>query len=350
MCVREKNKEVGRIMKKRISVALVITLAFALNAWAADFAGEALSIGVGARPLGMGGTFAAIADDASTSYWNAAGMVNVEGVEVSSVKLTSRSELETGYSYVNLVYNMNKNGALGIGWLRQAVKDIKLTDIFGNIVNDQADNADDVVYLAYAYPVAKGFAVGGTAKLLIGNYPALSGASLDEETSVSYLGYGLDLGVYVDVSAFAEGVNLSFGLNLQDLYTALNWSTEGTSSAGGTDQVDINIKPGVAYRLPVDDFEIILGSDIDLNLLDEGMQNIIHGGLEIWWNKMVAIRGGIKSWGGINYDDGSGTQTTAQEPDWSLGASIRWYFIGVDFAFVKNELSDLMYLSVIGKF
>ena len=36
-----------------------------------------LKIGVSARGIGMGGAFTAIADDASATYWNPAGMVDV---------------------------------------------------------------------------------------------------------------------------------------------------------------------------------------------------------------------------------------------------------------------------------
>ncbi|HRU39397.1 MAG TPA: UPF0164 family protein, partial [Candidatus Goldiibacteriota bacterium] len=117
-----------------MAVALLVFVSAASAATSSSsYAGEAMSIGVGARALGMGGAFAAVADDASTSYWNAAGMTTIKGVEVSSVKLTRINDLETNYSYVNLVYNANEIGAFGVGWLRQAIKGIKLTDDLGNI-------------------------------------------------------------------------------------------------------------------------------------------------------------------------------------------------------------------------
>ncbi len=43
--------------------------------------GEAFSI-LGARPLGMGGAFVAVADEASAAYWNPAGLVEVEDLEI----------------------------------------------------------------------------------------------------------------------------------------------------------------------------------------------------------------------------------------------------------------------------
>ena len=57
-------------------VFLFITLLVVqpLTASATTLAGDFLSVGGGARALGMGGAFAAVAADASTVYWNAAGI------------------------------------------------------------------------------------------------------------------------------------------------------------------------------------------------------------------------------------------------------------------------------------
>ena len=43
-----------------------------------------LEIGSGARSLGMGSAYVSVADDASSIYWNPAGIVNVNKPEVQS--------------------------------------------------------------------------------------------------------------------------------------------------------------------------------------------------------------------------------------------------------------------------
>jgi hypothetical protein len=341
---------------KAVLAAAVLAMAFSTVILAADtqFAGESMAIGVGARPLGMGGTFAAIADDASTSYWNPAGMTNIQGVEVSSVKLTRINDLDTAYSYVNLVYNTGVPstgapgfGSFGLGWLRQAISGITLTDSTGKIIEDSTENADNAVYLAYAYPFVKGFSAGATVKILLGDYPALvyNGGNPSYST-VSYMGYGLDLGLYLNVGdAFnmKDLKGLSFGVNAQDILSAINWNAIAGVSDASTETIGLNLKPGVAYRLPIQQFEIIGAVDLDTQY-----QTIIHAGAEIWWNKMIAVRGGIKSWGSIS--NGAAGGTLSQASDWSMGASIRWYFIGVDYAYDYNELTPVQYLSIIGKF
>ena len=57
-------------MLKKILILLLVVI-FTNIIYAQDrYAGEFLSLGVGARPLGMGGSFSAIADDSTAAYWN----------------------------------------------------------------------------------------------------------------------------------------------------------------------------------------------------------------------------------------------------------------------------------------
>ena len=56
-------------------LSAVATLALAGSASATKYAGEFMKIPIGARAIGMGGAFSAVADDATAPYWNPAGMV-----------------------------------------------------------------------------------------------------------------------------------------------------------------------------------------------------------------------------------------------------------------------------------
>ena len=55
---------------------IINTLAYGQNNIATTSAAF-LEIGAGARSIGMGSAFTAVADDPSTLYWNPAGIVNV---------------------------------------------------------------------------------------------------------------------------------------------------------------------------------------------------------------------------------------------------------------------------------
>lgn len=60
-------------------IFFVLVLANFINAQGNNYSGELMTIGTGARSLGMGGAFCTVADDASTLYWNSAGMTNIKG-------------------------------------------------------------------------------------------------------------------------------------------------------------------------------------------------------------------------------------------------------------------------------
>jgi hypothetical protein len=335
-----------KVMRKGVMAIVFILLAIGL--YADDYAGESMAIGVGARALGMGGAFVAVANDASTSYWNPAGLVNVNGVEVSDVKLTQsfNNQIDTKYTYVNLVYNVSNDiGAFGVAWLNQGIGNIQITDSSGNLLGNE-DNADNTIYLSYARNLIEGFSIGLSGKLLLGNYPAtvLNGSTgTSSLATVNYSGGGFDAGLYLNMAILSSALQgLSLGVNFQDIYTMENWAAVG-SFQGGPEQVALNVKSGLAYNLPLDFLkqmksEFILAADVDTKY-----QTLIHAGAEYWWNKMIGIRGGLEYYGQI-------AQGLQQDATWSIGASLRWYFIGLDYAWVNNELTPLQYLSVIGKF
>ena len=113
---------------------------------------------------------------------------------------------------------------------------------------------------------------------------------------------------------------------------------------GGTKEIiPINLKIGLSYSLPFIflkemQSEIILIGDIDTKY-----NYVIHGGIEYWWNKIIGLRGGIKYYSEIE-------NISQQDAELSIGASIRWLFIGIDYAYIFNEIEPSHYFSVGGKF
>ena len=62
---------------------LLSATASAVDVTVVPFDGSPIPIGAGARALGMGGAFTAIADDATANTWNPAGMAQLERPELS---------------------------------------------------------------------------------------------------------------------------------------------------------------------------------------------------------------------------------------------------------------------------
>jgi hypothetical protein len=62
-----------------ISTFLLLSITSFLNAQTVfgKYAGEFMAIGIGGRPLGMGGAFTGIANDVTAGYYNPAGLANI---------------------------------------------------------------------------------------------------------------------------------------------------------------------------------------------------------------------------------------------------------------------------------
>lgn len=185
---------------------LAIVFILPLTAFAADegaHAAEFLSHGVGARALGMGSAFVAIADDATATYWNPAGLTDVKKHSFSAMYSDTFSTGDgsffskglVNYNFVNYVHQIEDIGSLGLSWIRLGIDDIPRTtfidvdnngflgdyqDINGNGVKDEGEpyidrptvaeyfsNTDNALLVSYARQIHPIAAVGGNLKLLL---------------------------------------------------------------------------------------------------------------------------------------------------------------------------------------
>ena len=91
---------------------------------AEPFAGEFLTLGAGARAIGMGGAYSALADDASAAYWNPAGLAQVDRTQAAFMHSTLHGL--DAYDYFNATHPVG-GGVWSLSWLRVAIDDIQLT-------------------------------------------------------------------------------------------------------------------------------------------------------------------------------------------------------------------------------
>ena len=95
-------------MKRSALLTLILIGAIATGAQAGDifekvgtFAGQFLKIGPSARGAAMGNAFSAVADDPSATYWNPAGLVEVQGTAIHIDHMEWPADIKLDYvSYV----------------------------------------------------------------------------------------------------------------------------------------------------------------------------------------------------------------------------------------------------------
>ena len=82
------------------------------------YAGSFLRLGAGARPLGMGGAFTAISDDATASFWNPAGLAQLQKRQIAaaySQMFEGRRQGLLGLACPSPL------GTVGLGWMSYGV-------------------------------------------------------------------------------------------------------------------------------------------------------------------------------------------------------------------------------------
>lgn len=325
--------------------ALVILLAGLCPelVFATKFAGAFMENGGGARALGMGGAFVAVADDASSTFWNPAGLGDLRHREIMLMHserfggLVNRDfaafVAPTDWSLLG-----GESSGFGISVIRLGVDDIPFTDhllplldrngdgvvddeeLLGLLdpeIRDQIRYVSDHEYgLFFSYGERKGdWLFGGSLKFIrqtVGGYSSL--------------------GIGADLAAMRPGLwrGLSAGLKLQDITTThLSWST-------GTNEVIYpTIVPGLAYRwrLPEVRMDILVASSFEIRFENRGeadqwstgsLSCNSHWGLEVGFSERVFVRTG--------FDSGFGPA------DLTAGVGLYLHPLVIDYAYAGDTL------------
>lgn len=298
-----------QISRRTLPIALAVcaTLGLPRPAAADKFAGDFMAIGAGARALGMGAAFTAVANDASTVYWNPAGMsgfVKRELLLMHSEQWGNLVDYNFG-SYVTptSLVSAEREGAFGFALMHMGIDDIIVTndlpfeDNNGNGVFDdppdkllydpsnlKRESNNDFAFLG-SFAAKTGWGkVGGTVKFLYTNTIA----------GYSATGIGLDLG-YLYRGVFK---NFDVGAKLQDITgTFISWSS------GHNEFIAPAVKLGTAYTIESKALNGAMLLAVDGDFYFEDRQEAsqfwagsysadLHFGAELIFQEKVMVRGG----------------------------------------------------------
>jgi len=185
-----------------------------------------LEIGIGSRAIGMGGAFVALANDASTMYWNPGGLSKLK----SSSVLLEHSDWLAGISfdYANVILQLGELGTIGGSFTSLSMVDQMVRTVDRpNGTGERYSAGDLSVGLSYAKNLTDRFSIGFNAKyihqkiwhmtasafavdfgtLFITQFKGLRiGTSLSNFGTSMRLG-GRDILVYHDIDPRIEGNN-----------------------------------------------------------------------------------------------------------------------------------------------
>ena len=225
-----------------------------------------LGMGSGARSLGLGGAFTAIADDATSTIWNPAGLPAVDDLTItfSSAQLS----LDRKHNFIGLIKKVGANGGLGLAWVNAGVDDIP-----SRSADDQAGSSFN--YNSNAYSLSYGHDLGAVS---LGASARMLMDSFGDHSSESGFG-GADVGLLGSNSAST----FSYGIAARNI---------GGMIAGS--ELPILIAGGLSYRVlhkNVATFSV----DVQHEIVDlPESPTSLHLGTEYLIANTFAIRGGSK--------------------------------------------------------
>jgi hypothetical protein len=288
-----------------------------------------MAIGVGGRPLGMGGAFTAVANDITAGYYNPAGLAHMNYPQISLMHAEHFGNL-VNYDYGSVAIPFGTDMTFGISAVRLGVDGIPdtrnaLFDANGDGIVDittgdrldydaitEFSNQDWVFYLSFAKRQSEKFYWGANVKIIRRDI-AEFGAT----------------GIGFDVGALYQPIeNLYFGANVQDVTTTLvAWST------GRNELVSPTAKIGTAYVWYILGGTITPAVDFDVrfeNRRSSAYGNLgpvsfdTHAGLEYTFKNLFSIRGG--------YND---------VKQFTVGAGVKLPKLNIDYSFARFSYAEL---------
>jgi len=296
------------------------------------YAGEFMAIGIGGRPLGMGGAFTGVADDVTSGYYNPAGLANLNYPQLALMHSEQFGEL-VNYDYASVGIPFQDDLSFGVSVMRLAVDGIPdtrealingqtgtqiydINHIYARLNYDaitEFSNQDWAIYLTFAKRHSKNFYWGANIKIIRRDI-AEFGAT----------GIGFDLG-----AMYSPMDNLYIGANVQDVTTTLvAWNT------GLNELISPTLKIGSSYKfveilggyiMPALDFDIRFENRQFASNFNIGAVSFdMHAGLE--WNieNLIYIRGG--------YND---------VKQFTVGAGVKLPKLNIDYSFARFNQSEL---------
>ncbi len=312
------------------------------------FAGEFLTLGVGGRPLAMGGGYAALASDATAAQWNPAGLGQLTRTEAAFMHSTLHGL--DAYDYIGVARPFGSD-VWSASWLRVGIDDIILTRVPNP--SNPVSSANRPTVHGVASMTNNAFTLGWGHRLYGPNGNARRG-ELFAGASAKFLlltapgggnafGLGSDVGL-LGTFRLRQGTQLRGAAVVQDFFnTTLYWNTvpsEGVSSQRDTIGRNFRMAIGVVKNVPPGDSRLTVSVETDSRFDFE-----MHYGAEWALGDLLALRAGV-------VERKSDADTLR---DVTMGAGFRLGFMGgeaflVDYAFGGGELGNSHRVSLGAQF
>jgi hypothetical protein len=322
------------------------------NVWGDNYTGDFLTVGVGARSMGLGGAYVGISNDVTATYWNPAGLGLIKGVQICLMHGAGSSGLGS-YNYMGVAHRFQEHFSVGASWIRYGVDGIPLYDALDINIQPQdrknvarfrpsfepkgqlsdSENAY-IISMSTQYTIRQSWwdnmgTMGEPPTLLFGiNVKRINHSLLGKSAD----GIGFDAGFLARITDSEAIVGykglgeLSAGLTIVDISkTTMTWNTESQRE----EMIPTDVRFGFAYSNDIPSIKggIVFSYEYDRRY--KGQNNV---GLEYQLGKSVAFR--------LGFRDG----------DFAAGAGFKIDRYNIDYAFLNYDLASTHRVSILGSF
>jgi len=349
-------------MKRIVSLLTLCTMLVPMSVAFAQGPGSSgvlfLLIAPGARAAGMGESFVSIADDATATYWNPAGMAFQEQTQIALMHSNWLPQLapDLYYDYATVVHLMGPIGSAGLSITFINLGEQILTGEEGPEPLGTFSSYEMAASGSFGTKIGQNSAAGVTLKFIYSNLaPQGAGAEKGDGRATAF---AVDIGYLHKNLLFND---LSFGVNRTNLGPKITYI-----DAAQADPLPTNLRLGFSYRLINQEFNTLtIATELDRLLvapnpdkeegadpvlkalvtawtdepLSDELKHIIYNvGAEYWYSNFVALRLGY------HYDRVGRVKYIA------FGAGLKYSSLGLDFGYVSagenHPLSDTMRFSL----
>lgn len=255
-----------------------------------------LSVGQGARAVGLGGAFVGIANDASATYWNPAGIAELPGGNFMFDHTDWIGGLK--YNFLSGSYFVDGLGAIGLSITTSDYGDMNVTTIDEPNGTGEVFSVRDVSFaVTYALKLTDRFSIGFSPKYVYQSIWRMSASAFAFDMGVKYV-------TPFDDAVIAMSVT-NFGTKMQLLgNSALVLYDQDLTSTGNNNKIPAYLETEewalpLAFRVGIA-YQPIKGEFHKLTIAADAIHpsdnyESVNAGAEYSYDNFIFVRAGYKS-------------------------------------------------------
>ncbi|MDD8017454.1 MAG: PorV/PorQ family protein [Bacteroidota bacterium] len=255
-----------------------------------------LSIGQGARAIGMGSAFVAIADDRSSLYWNPAGLADLPGNGIVFDHTQWIADLQ--YNFFGASFNLGDYGAVGMSAITSSISDMDVTTISEPDGTGEVFGVSDAAFsLAYALKLTNEFSIGINPKYVYQKIWKMSAGTFAFDLGVKYKTPFPGITLAMTITNFGGKMQMA-GPNALITYDPDLPNSGNNDRIPANLQMDewalpLNFRVGIAYdAIKSDDNRLVFA--IDATHPNDNYESLNVGG-EYTYQDFLSLRSGYKA-------------------------------------------------------